>query len=912
MGKWLTFIDNKGFAASGTYPDENFAREIMELFSIGLHNLDEYGTTIKDEVGNAMPSYDNHDIMSFARAWTGFRRSPMRSNIEQRMGIANYVDPMQIKAKWRDANPKVDLEDGYFGDKRPLCVDIPEKAFLRTGATYVYRGHVMPKSPDRPVGQWWNTNDPNDIGFTKAETTSPLYQTLCSADTNGACTWPTEVTLTAKHECDGAECLVDTVRAIQVTWTAPWGSETIYYEYKPVECVRLAFYDDAKMIKTGGNHGKIMCADPRLAMAASVCCASATSTEQGASARCQYAREYVTFATGVSRCEIQTNSYTNQYEPDTGPVTDHYVSHGQNIFWHIYPQLPPDCMMGCGSDPSCQNDEGGPSEECAGNSNYVSSCRSPHETFNVHCCSDNPIPAQPGDWENQTYSLATDGACASYTYPGSMMDYDNYTDGKPYVNGVITNFASAAEHCGANPTCLNTDGTGSEETNAGGTAACVGIATNTTTTPNCAAAFGQSVNPTEIDCPPGCTFSAANSEEITDNANTDTDLNDCSWYALDQNAAQCGNFDHVGFYANSMCCACGGGVAAEGFDATVGAGTCDGCVHAKTYDEAVAACEADGARLCTRWEAEANCNHQAGCDGDNSFVWTSTECVAQPEFMCDAFSNVDGPGYCHSQNEWSWTNKACLLQLQVDVSGYIMLVHGGDLRSNEDIYSGYEQDNMNVFRVPWADADDATVGGPGNYPHSGDSCANSGCEKVGFTCLCTPDVTQTAVFDSTTAPSYAEVRAQLKYGAPNPNIFDEGTYALHPSSTADVDVWQPTANAGSYDMETIFMIEYPAGTNLYLSNIDSQVTMGAFSFRNPSTHISSSQPTHWDAEYETDAVVEHIAQHANAPVFIARLLILRMTTSNPSPRYIKVVGDAYRTGTHGGVTYSGKHGCLTS
>ena len=319
MAHWLTFINNKGYAASGTYPDENFAREIMELFSIGLHNLDEFGNRIVDEVGNPVPAYDNHDIMSFARAWTGFRRQPMRSNIEQRMGLPNYVDPMELKASWRDANPKVDLLDGYFGDKRPLCHDIPNKAFLRTGATYVYRGHKMPRSPDNPTGQWWNSDDPSNIGSLPLASTSSLYHTLCSADEggDGDCTWPSEVTLTSKLECDGDECLVDTVGVVKVEW----GPETNYYEHKPIECVRHTFYDDAKQIKTsGGSWGKVVCGDPRLPVAAAACCSSPTTDSTHAGARCQYAREYVSYETAQSRCSIVTSQYSNQYDPFTGNV----------------------------------------------------------------------------------------------------------------------------------------------------------------------------------------------------------------------------------------------------------------------------------------------------------------------------------------------------------------------------------------------------------------------------------------------------------------------------------------------------------------------------------------------------------------------------------------------------------------
>ena len=45
------------------YADENFAREVMQLFTIGLDLLNENGTQVLDENGNAVPTYSNKDIM---------------------------------------------------------------------------------------------------------------------------------------------------------------------------------------------------------------------------------------------------------------------------------------------------------------------------------------------------------------------------------------------------------------------------------------------------------------------------------------------------------------------------------------------------------------------------------------------------------------------------------------------------------------------------------------------------------------------------------------------------------------------------------------------------------------------------------------------------------------------------------
>ena len=51
------------------------------------------------------------------------------------------------------------------------------------------------------------------------------------------------------------------------------------------------------------------------------------------------------------------------------------------------------------------------------------------------------------------------------------------------------------------------------------------------------------------------------------------------------------------------------------------------------------------------------------------------------------------------------------------------------------------------------------------------------------------------------------------------------------------------------------------------------------------------------AMHETDALIDHLFFHPNTPPFIAHRLIQRMTTSNPSPKYVKAVATAFTTGT---------------
>ncbi len=72
MGFYLSHINNpKSDAAKNIHPDENYAREIMQLFSIGLYELNQDGTPKLDGEGNPIPSYDNNDIKEFAKIFTG-------------------------------------------------------------------------------------------------------------------------------------------------------------------------------------------------------------------------------------------------------------------------------------------------------------------------------------------------------------------------------------------------------------------------------------------------------------------------------------------------------------------------------------------------------------------------------------------------------------------------------------------------------------------------------------------------------------------------------------------------------------------------------------------------------------------------------------------------------------------------
>jgi uncharacterized protein (DUF1800 family) len=113
MGYYLSHIENKkADPDKETYPDENYAREVMQLFTIGLWELNEDGTLELDSNGDAIATYDNDDIFEFAKVFTGMRRPLSRgpnTNIEELSN--NYIDPMRVRVDWHDFDSK-DLLDG--------------------------------------------------------------------------------------------------------------------------------------------------------------------------------------------------------------------------------------------------------------------------------------------------------------------------------------------------------------------------------------------------------------------------------------------------------------------------------------------------------------------------------------------------------------------------------------------------------------------------------------------------------------------------------------------------------------------------------------------------------------------------------------------------------------------------------
>jgi uncharacterized protein (DUF1800 family) len=92
MGSYLNMLGNKKFnPATGVSPNENYARELLQLFTIGLTELNQDGTTKMGADGQPTPTYDQTTVEEFARVFTGWILAPAFGT-----GIPNYRDPMVV------------------------------------------------------------------------------------------------------------------------------------------------------------------------------------------------------------------------------------------------------------------------------------------------------------------------------------------------------------------------------------------------------------------------------------------------------------------------------------------------------------------------------------------------------------------------------------------------------------------------------------------------------------------------------------------------------------------------------------------------------------------------------------------------------------------------------------------------
>ncbi|MBI5767233.1 MAG: DUF1800 family protein [Verrucomicrobia bacterium] len=139
MGLWLTYMGNQpADPVKGTSPDENYAREVQQLFTIGLVQLQPDGTLMLDASAQPIPTYDQTAISETARVFTGWGYA---------VNPITFSDATTFKQK-RPTAPGLNVIDDASAWFQPM---VNYSAFHDSGTKRVVSLDQVPLAQARPT-----------------------------------------------------------------------------------------------------------------------------------------------------------------------------------------------------------------------------------------------------------------------------------------------------------------------------------------------------------------------------------------------------------------------------------------------------------------------------------------------------------------------------------------------------------------------------------------------------------------------------------------------------------------------------------------------------------------------------------------------------------------------------------------
>jgi uncharacterized protein (DUF1800 family) len=108
MGHFLDMVNNDK-PATGQHANENYARESMQLFSLGLNKLNADGSSVVDGTGTPIPTYTQDDVMALGRSFTGWTFPVQPGQSMQKHNPDYYGGPMVAYESNHDSGAKTFL-----------------------------------------------------------------------------------------------------------------------------------------------------------------------------------------------------------------------------------------------------------------------------------------------------------------------------------------------------------------------------------------------------------------------------------------------------------------------------------------------------------------------------------------------------------------------------------------------------------------------------------------------------------------------------------------------------------------------------------------------------------------------------------------------------------------------------------
>jgi len=126
---WYLDMANSAKAANGAIANENYARELLQLFTLGTFLLDDNGTLQLDTNGNPIPTYDEVAIQNFARAFTGWTYKTccgITQTFPTKTNQADWTSPMVSVDAQHDAGSKSLLNGQVLAAGRTAQQDLDD------------------------------------------------------------------------------------------------------------------------------------------------------------------------------------------------------------------------------------------------------------------------------------------------------------------------------------------------------------------------------------------------------------------------------------------------------------------------------------------------------------------------------------------------------------------------------------------------------------------------------------------------------------------------------------------------------------------------------------------------------------------------------------------------------------------
>ena len=174
MGHYLDMVNNDKPAA-GQHANENYARELMQLFTIGLSQLNSDGTVKLDGSGKPIDSYSQNDVMALGRALTGWTYPTMPGQTLQRHNPQFYGGPMVPFESNHDAGAK-----NLLG--QPLSAGQSAEQELDAALTIIFNNENLPPFVAQQLIEKLVSSNPSPayVGRVAASFTSGKFQSYGS------------------------------------------------------------------------------------------------------------------------------------------------------------------------------------------------------------------------------------------------------------------------------------------------------------------------------------------------------------------------------------------------------------------------------------------------------------------------------------------------------------------------------------------------------------------------------------------------------------------------------------------------------------------------------------------------------------------------------------------------------------